>query len=310
MKMVTVDVALHRRSNADLPVRILTIVSADAGMMEEFRDPDRHTMARILLLTDFSDGSFHAALYAAMLLGVEGNTYRVLHVWSEGSLVGPVMPSYGNLVGIWQEDLDGFVEMFKQRTGIHVEGQELLYGALVPVMDQVVEENTIDLVVVGKYGGGGPVVFGSNAIDVIRSGHASTLVVPFSTPLLPPARIGLADDHHPVPPAELEVLRLIALRNSSRVIILHVQEGSDQPSGPSPDGSYDVGLKGVPHVYQDVPGKDIVESLGLTLGRDSADMLVMVHRHIGPLVRLFDPSITKQMVRHGEIPMLVMHGSA
>lgn len=265
-------------------------------------------MARILLLTDFSEDSLHAALYAARLLGVEGNTFRALHVWSDGSLTGPMMPSYANLVDMWQEDLESFVRQLRQRTGIEVEGQDLLYGSLPAVMDEVVERHAIDLVVMGKHGKGRSLLFGSSAVDVVRSGHAPTLVVPAQASLEPPARIALADDRHPVPPAELAILRRIALRNRSRVIILHVQETPDEQAGYVTDGSYDIGLKDVPHSYRKVPGNDIIESLGLALGRESADMLVMLHHHIGPLRRIFEPSITKGMVQQGgDLPLLVLH---
>ncbi|MBS1583854.1 MAG: universal stress protein [Bacteroidetes bacterium] len=265
-------------------------------------------MARILLLTDFSEDSLHAAHYAVRLLGIEGNTFRALHVWSDGSLTGPMMPSYGNLVDIWEEDLEGFVQRIRQRAGIEVEGQDLLYGALPPVMDEVVERHAIDLVVMGKHGKGRSLLFGSSAVNVVRSGHAPTLVVPAQASLEPPARIALADDHHPVPPAELALLRRIAIRNRSRVIILHVQETPDEQAGYVTDGSYDIGLKDVPRIYRKVPGKDILEGLGLALGRESADMLVMLHRHIGPLRRIFEPSITKGMVQQGgDLPLLVLH---
>lgn len=261
-------------------------------------------MARILLLTDFSDDSFHAACYAARILGTEGNTFRVVHAWSDEGMIGTLMPAYGDLVQVWQEDLDGFVSRI-QHAGINVEGQALLYGTLSTVMDEVVEQESIDLVVMARHRSGNPLLFGNSTLEVVRRGHAPVLIVPGSIALQPPARIALADDHQPVSVAELDILRLIARRNRSGIIVLHVQEGQEEAI-PSTHTDHDRGLVGVPRTYRTLIGKDIAQSLMSFLSTDGADMLVVAHRHLGLLRRLFEPSVTIALARRSELPLLVL----
>ena len=48
-------------------------------------------MAHVLLPTDFSDASMHAAEYAVSLFGRSGNYYTVFHAYTEVDVYDPLL---------------------------------------------------------------------------------------------------------------------------------------------------------------------------------------------------------------------------
>jgi nucleotide-binding universal stress UspA family protein len=262
---------------------------------------------RILLPTDFSDNALHAARYAVGLFGTHDVTYFLLHAHFEPVIVDPIMTSYSpELVKASEEGLDLALKRFKEVAGAMNAERHLVYGPVGAAVRDFAREQGADLVVMGKRGGTGSRLFGSNTTDVIQDSRVPVLAVPDDAPLQPVHRILLGDDHDEVLLQNVSVLRTIVARDNAEVLVAHlpveVPEGVDTHTG-----AYDIALKGVAHRFvKAATGEDAVDGLERTAHLYGADMICVLHRHLGFLQRLFRASTAKQLARHSDLPLLVL----
>jgi len=267
-------------------------------------------MARILIPTDFSDNSMQAAAYAVRLFGKTGIHYTLLHTIMDLA-TDPYMslPITDELMKASEDGLRLFTDRFVRTTGAEGVQQRVRYGSLAPVVRSMVNEDHMDLVVMGKRGHAHALFFGSNVVDVIKHGHACVLVVPEHAPKHEMKHVLLADDHEEIFPSDLALLRKIALEKKAEVLVAHMElelaEGSDQWS----DGLYEIPLAGVPHTFTSVHGRETVQGLVHLAHRRGMDMIAVLHRHLGLLEGLFHQSTAKELALETDLPLLdLQHG--
>ncbi|MFZ1688500.1 MAG: universal stress protein [Flavobacteriales bacterium] len=261
-------------------------------------------MPHIVIATDFSDNSLHAAEYAVALLGPTSNRYTLLHACTLAHSTMPIATP--ELLSAAREQLGEFTGRFRMRTGADDVREEVHFGNLPAVVNDLSKEEGAQLVVVGNRGRTGTVPFGSNAVHLIQESCIPVLAVPGTAPIKPVERILLADDYGDILPRHLEVLRSIATLNRSEVLVVH--EGIPI-IGSAPTwrkGTYGFSLRDIKHSFHDVLGKDVVEGLDRLAHTQHADMVAVVHRHIGAIGRLFHPSTAKELARHADLPLLVL----
>ena len=266
-------------------------------------------MARILLPTDFSDNAAHAGEYAVRLFGTHGNTYTLLHTYLDLSLADPMVPSMApELMKASEEGLRDHADRFVRRTGAEGVRREVRYGPLSSVVNDFAREKNTDVVVIGNRGTTGSLLFGSNTLSVLKHSHLPVLAIPERAAIEPVARILLADDNGDVQPRDFRVLRMIAQLTGAEVLVGHVDVDLDMPEGrPLRDArSYELALSGITHSYHHARGIDVVDGLDRTARHKHANMIAVLHRHIGLLSRLFHPSTAKELAHRVDLPLLVL----
>lgn len=142
-------------------------------------------LRRILVPTDFSTYAQHALVYAAAFAEKFGAELYLLHVFQDLAVyqpdevtVGPpVVPSVEQLTASARSALEQIVvEKQLQRFNIRTEVRE---GTAVDEIVDFAEENTIDLIVMGRHGRGwlAHVLLGSVAEKVVRKAPCPVLMV-------------------------------------------------------------------------------------------------------------------------------------
>ena len=263
-------------------------------------------MAHILLPTDFSDAALHAAEYAVHLFGRSGNRYTLFHAYSDAPVMDPALAmSMPGLIKEADDRLVGFVDRFVRTSGAEGVERELLYGPLAPLVADKARNGNVDLVVMGREGQGSS-FFGSNTVDVIKRSGTPVLVVPIAAPIAPPKTILLADDYNDVRVRDLAMLREIALRARASVVVAHYDQEVPEGSAHWSNGIYEQALKGVPHTFMTAHGHGPVDSLERLAQHQQADMIAVLHRHIGVIARLFTPSTSKELALNARYPLLVL----
>ena len=263
-------------------------------------------MAHVLLPTDFSDASIHAAEYAVSLFGRSGNHYTVFHAYTEVDVYDPLLAmATAELIKEANERLLAFTDRFTRKTTAEGVAHELVCGPMAPLLNEKVKSEGVDLVVMGREGGGGS-FFGSNTMDVIKRSLVPVLVVPAGRPFTVPRTILLADDYEDVGVRDLTMLRTIAMRTKAHVLVAHYDQEVPEGAPHWSNGIYEQALKDVPHTFLTAHGQGPVDGLERLAQHKHADMIAVLHRHIGAFARLFHPSTTKELALNAHFPLLVL----
>ena len=102
------------------------------------------------------------------------------------------------------------------------------------------------------------------------------------------------------------MLRTIALRSGANVLVAHYDQEVPEGAPHWSNGIYELALKDVPHTFLTAHGHGPVDSLERLAEHKKADMIAVLHRHIGALARLFHPSTTRELALNAHFPLLVL----
>ena len=159
-------------------------------------------MKRILVPVDFSDASFHAALYACQVADKMGGTIFLLYVLELGHerIYHPfaLHEKYNSVVyDQRKEELQRFTEKLKQQ-GRQVQIKSLcLSGPVEEIILKFAKEENIELIICGNSGAGKAMrlVFGSVAEKLIKNGEIPVIAVPREAKIEIPGAIVFATSH-------------------------------------------------------------------------------------------------------------------
>ncbi|MCB0770508.1 MAG: universal stress protein [Flavobacteriales bacterium] len=261
---------------------------------------------RILLPTDMSMHAMHAAIYAVKLFGQKA-IYSLVYAHFDGGLSMPMdIPYAPEMMATQRDGLATAAKRFVEMTGARNVEQHLLFGALPTALKSFAEDTEADAIVMGRRGEGASRFFGSNTTDVIKSSPVPVLAVPEKARLQAVQRILLADDHDTVRPETLALLRSIAEEHDAEVLVAHYSTAVDSDTKHWSNAQYDAALKGIPHAFIGMHGKDVIDGLERTAVKRKADLIAVVHRHTGLLDGIFHASVAKEMAETSESPLLVL----
>lgn len=145
-------------------------------------------MKTILLLTDFSDSATNAIHYAMRFFQSKTCVFHIMHVHKAGSFISddlmtsPTENIYESFTKVPKQKLKTLVEDLEGSYNNPKHTFEIIvdFDVFTDAVKQAIERHNIDYVVMGSNGvtGAIEVVFGSNAINVIRQVICKTLIVP------------------------------------------------------------------------------------------------------------------------------------
>ena len=266
------------------------------------------SLNRILILNDFSDASQKSVQYGLQLAqSLEASTW-IQHVYY-------IPPDLAGQVEISQEALKNYekniyqqFDSLKSELGIGEDTQFVVNrGDLIEEMNRLIDKETIDLVVVGNHGGGGWTnILGSNTVKIIQHAHCPVLSVPEAAIFKPFRQIAFAADLKETSPEVLIQLVNFAQTFQAHVDVIHV---SDKTSRDSKEefGMLEQMLHPVSHTFYYAWDKDIEEGILEHVQERQNDILVLVPRVHPFFDRLFQKSISQQMVYHSKLPLLSIH---
>jgi nucleotide-binding universal stress UspA family protein len=266
-------------------------------------------MATFILSTDYSDNAMEAARYALRMFGTAGNVFRLTHAYlstddgfSEWPTVGTELyatatqglAEWGKRLAAWPE-AQGAVLV-----------QDVVYGALPGILNELARQHEAELVVMGTRGASGATVFGSSAAAMVKHSSVPVLVVPEHSAGRDLKRIVFADDGQGAEAGELRMLLDLAARNRAEVLLAHVLRDEEEAPRSTVVSAYSELLSGLAHRFVSTRGKDVAAALDLLAEQEQADMLAVLHRHAGFLDSIFHVSTAKRLALHSKLPLLVL----
>ena len=269
-------------------------------------------MKNIFIVTDFSEASQNAGRYGVELAKFFRANVVLFHAYQAPV---PVPESY---IFYTTEDVwESAKELLKKEAAMinpdNLVDIEICGGDGI-VSDSILSEATkrkADVIVCGMKGMGKTIrkIFGSTTTALTGKSNIPMIVVPANTSFTAPQNIALASDMDPeTSAATVEPLKVLGERFASRLsVVWVVEDGTDvayemrfRPTG------FINELKSLDPVFEFPSGSNITKALDGFIKNHSIDMLAMIpHKH-DLLERFFTESITRKMLFHTHIPLLVL----
>jgi nucleotide-binding universal stress UspA family protein len=272
-------------------------------------------MKKILVPTDFSDTANKARDYAiqiAQAVGAEIILLNTFHIPYSGASAGTLV----NLDKIALEESEKAMEMQLEYVNANYSNINFKTlcrpGLLVDSVKSIGNKNEVDLIVMGTTGASGVVgnALGSNTSALIGSIKTPIIAVPNEAVINFPKRIVVANDLMESGEEKLfDVLKELAFdTNSSIDFLFIVQEEShasnkiDRLKAADFDNKFDSQY----HPFHFRDNQNVEEGILDYIENKDFDLLVVVSHQRGFWEGLFHHSVSKSLVKHATLPILVL----
>ncbi|MEO8852615.1 MAG: universal stress protein, partial [Ginsengibacter sp.] len=193
-------------------------------------------MKNIVVPVDFSDASYNAANYAAMLSNIFNSNIILVHAYMNPAAIDEIPSHLLNQPGkelreVKEDQVNEYVEILRKKYTTRIEGI-VREGAATPEILDVSNNKNASLIVIGMKGKGkSNSVFGSNTTLVMRRSSVPVLVIPEKVEFKNVEVITLASDFDvETELSNYSLLKKIALKNNAFIQILNVRKGEEQLS--------------------------------------------------------------------------------
>jgi nucleotide-binding universal stress UspA family protein len=279
-------------------------------------------MKKILVLTDFSKNSIHAAQLATVLAGkmhknvLIYNSYVIVPVVSSYA-GGPWVADYNYLDSEREESLrqlkDELRPFIKKANG----GQQISIeacsgeGALSVCVENLIDQHDIELIVMGSSSKKSIDHFlnGRDTFSVVKQSTRPVLIIPPEADLQKLKKVIFATDFNHLDIFAARYLILLARIFNYHLEVVHVSplKGSEEAKGQR-EIEFVNALERFkyPNIsYRSVKGKDVLSQLYDLVNQSGADLLSLVHYEHSFITDLFRSSTTKKALDNQKIPMMI-----
>jgi nucleotide-binding universal stress UspA family protein len=265
-------------------------------------------MKTLLVPTDFSSNARNALDYAVALANRFDSKILLYHAFKTRI----TSRTFISIDSILKEEAEEKMEAISEEVKKDLIGNASIQGLamrgdVIPAIQHRAAMENADLIVMGTEGASGirGIVMGSTAVGVLESVEVPVLVVPKGAIYKGFESLVIALDEKAV--SSPEVLRPLFLIARAYDLAIKVYHKTD-PQHPSELDEQVAGLfNDIPHgFYYETNEMDANESILQYARHEMADLLCLVRRKRNFLEKLFETSITRQQVLHGNLPMLIL----
>lgn len=276
-------------------------------------------MLRILLPTDFSDNSYQAIRYAMLLFKDIDCEFSLLHtympaIYNAEYVVGS--PGQIGLGDVIKESSITNLNNLQKRIENQYNNEKHSFesyaclNTLPNQINEMVEDNNIDLIIMGTKGASGAqeILLGTHTVHVIKKAKCPVIAIPPNFEYEVPKEILFPSDYEVNFKLEpLKVLLEIAKQHISSIEILHISNGYDlsekqQENRENLDKIFD----GVAHLFHNQPNQEVIQAINNFQLKHKMNLLVMVQNKHTFIERLFIEPVIKKIGFHITIPFMVI----
>ncbi|TCK85188.1 universal stress protein [Albibacterium bauzanense] len=280
-------------------------------------------MKTILVPTDFSKDATEAANYAAQLGKYVGASRIVLLNSFYVSIYESILPSV-NFIQLSneeicqkQESLLRRLRALKARLELLVDGSNITIDyhlsnlPLLRAIQQTIEEQEIDLVIIGSTGENAKEdsVLGRNTIGIAKTSTIPVIVCPSQTKFTPIKKVVLACDFKKVtdtiPLNELEEILNIT---KAELLVLNVDPHGHhlKPEAVSEVSALQQMLKGFNPQYHYTDDMDTIDSIIQFTDTQEAQLIIALPKRYSFLQGLVHNSISQRLALNSKTPVLIL----
>lgn len=276
-------------------------------------------MKKILCPTDFSDTAKNAVIYANEVARKCNGELIFIHTYYFPPIASDVQPYIDPELNRYTdtesrnmlETLCG--EMRKDTRNANISyGYIVKNGFIIDELKRVVEENKIDMVIMGTKGASGmdEIFFGSVSASVVEGIKCPVIVVPNAYQYQPISQIVYATD---LKNEETELINYVvdfAKMFNSHVAFLNIQ-------AKEPENAKDIISYALSHLinsteynelsFHVIEDKEVIKGINSFAQERKAELLVMGTYKRNMFQKIISGSLTKKMTNHSNIPVLALH---
>lgn len=280
-------------------------------------------MKTILIATDFSTNSRHAAIYGYQLAQQLKAKIILSHVQNI-----PAEIPQAEFVG-WPSDVlesieqDGTDELVQLKRRMIAKGDPKQYqpeiicsqspGLVSEVLNEEAEANQADMILTGLHGNDtlGTLMVGNHASKMINGASRPLLLVPASIDPKPVHKIAFGCDLNKLEKDSLVIAKIVDLAKTlaADLTVVHVDPQGDAALSGSKGRRFVEELISkfdyTKITFTIVKSEDVESGLNALVGREKIDMLALLHREHNFFKRLFSSSNTHRTARYIPVPLLV-----
>jgi len=281
---------------------------------------ETNKMKRILLLTDLTQASMHGINYGIQLYGEnpgsESIQFVLFHAHYSETMLSPYsgpLASIDDAKGLETANLklDSQLEKVKNEyPDINIE-KLFVQGPLTWCLKDHFAEYPFDLIVLSSKEKNkiSRFVLGSNALDLLSSSPSPLMIVPSSLGHKKPEKILLATDFNNLEDLKiLEPLTNLQQISGGEMMMLNVYNSkkADPHELAIQEDRLERYFEDAPFRYFFLDHKDPLKAIDEFITGYSADVLVLVSQERKLLERIFHKSVSKPLVVHSGIPILIL----
>jgi nucleotide-binding universal stress UspA family protein len=273
-------------------------------------------MKTILVPTDFSQNAYTALLYAADLAERQRARLVLLHVFQKATYWFETLTEIREKENALRQDSLRQLEELKNSpalSGRQLEiTTEIRNGRVTQEILELVRKMNMDMIVMGSkcatFPGEG--LHNTLTTEVVEKTSCPVLVIPSGMVYQPIQNIVSAIDYHDSDLLHTIELTEIASLFKANITLLHIAQ---QPSPQAPDlhPLDQLKAKACTHTRytnihtQLLEGKNFFHRLKQYVEKNGTELLVMASKKRNASEKVSGPGITKQMIGHTQIPMLI-----
>lgn len=275
-------------------------------------------MKKILLPTDFSPNSQHAADFAVSLAGLIDAKIILLHAYEAPVSTTPfILPLTQQ--GLMQEALEETKTLLEETKNSLITQynlsnaieSRLVFGNPVDNILEVAEELKPDFIVVGSLGEGGIIanMFGSTALSIAQKSKVPVWIVPEQANIHTIKEVIYASD---LEGDEIgcihKIINLGALLGINQTKLVHVKEYLSPEVFPSSEiiELLEEEFGGEKIIFRNLYRDDTIVGLDKYIRNQKPDAVILAHRPKSFVEKLFHESIIKHLTLSSQIPLLVL----
>lgn len=275
-------------------------------------------MKNILVPMDFSENSIRALKYAQLLFSSLECNFYLLYVGTFLDAKEDAEPFQET--GESENTKKQLAALVKKVRKQSTEANHFFfplheYGFFISTIKKHIEEQNIDLIVMGTKGASGikEKVIGSNAGDVITKVQCKTLVVPIKVELSKPKEIAFPTDFNIF--YSMKILRpmeeMVKLGEAQLRIMNALKEGDELNEEQEKNKEYllDFMEEAFPEAYSfhTVTNQKVKAAIQCFVESRDIDMMFMVAKNLNFIQQILFDSIVEQISFHTKVPFYVIH---
>ncbi len=270
------------------------------------------TYKRILIPVDFSDCAINAVKYAINFSKstesklVLLNAYHIPIPAAEAGLTIDANLA-DDFIKEAKQKMDQLYQQFPELVQLS-EPYEIKMSFASDAIVSTAQEVKADLIIMGTHGATNAFdeLVGSNTLHVIKKCNIPVLAVPLSNERHQIDHILFSYDYHSIKTKQvIQPLIDFALAFGAELHIMHITDKLDKlHTGAVGEAKLlEQYLKGIPHTYHMIEGEHIESSILDYIEGHEIDIIAVMPRKHTLFEKLFQSSVTKQLVHHSKIPL-------